>query len=334
MILIVGGAGYVGSALCKKLSTKHNITIVDSGFFGLDGIKSLANEKKVKIINKDAFALTKEELMGVKCIINISGLANDPMSEFNFDLNEKLNTKLPIHLAKLAKECGVEKYIFASTCSIYDFGTEDDSKDVLMDEESEVAPRKYYSISKRNAEIELLKLQDKKFDVIILRKATVYGYSPRMRYDLVVNSFTKDSVSVGKMFLHGGGEVWRPMIDIEDVAEIYLRLVESNLKGIYNAVGSNIRVSEIALRVKETLQEKGIKPELVCEYNIPLSSLRSYRVSGKKLIKDLKFEPQGNIQSAVRNILENIEKIKDFNNPCYYNIRWMEKYLQYWLQYY
>lgn len=335
MILVIGGAGYVGSVLCRKLATKHNLKIVDCGFFGLDSILNLENtNKKVKILSKDALSLTEEDLRGVECVINISGLANDPMAEFNYDLNKKLNTDLPVFAANLAKKCGVKKYIFASTCSIYDFGAEDESKDFLMTEDSPVQPRKYYSISKREAEKEILKLQDETFNVIVLRKATICGYSPRMRYDLVVSSFIKDAISVGKMFLHNGGEIWRPMIDVEDVSEIYLRLAESDLTGIYNAVGTNIRVSEIALRVKEALKEINVNPELVCNYDIPLSNIRSYRVSGKKLINDLNFTPKTTIQQSALNIIKNIDNIRDFNNPVYYNIKWMEKYLQHWLRYY
>ncbi|MDO8659942.1 MAG: SDR family oxidoreductase [Candidatus Parcubacteria bacterium] len=330
-VLVVGGAGYVGSVLCEKLiGYGHTVVVCDCGFFGFAGLTLI--EDKIKIMKKDAFLLNNTDMKNIECVINISGLSNDPTADFNSELNTKLNTELTYFLAKMSKTCGVKKFIFGSTCSIYDVGLDNEEKDILMSEESEVNPVRFYSLSKLAAERAILELQDKNFDVLCLRKATIFGYSPRMRYDLVVNTFIKDAIMHGKMFLHHGGEMWRPLININDVCEIYSRLVSENLNGIYNAVGFNIRVSEIALRIKESLRQLGVESDVFSDYKIVKSSLRSYRVSGEKLRKYLNFESSTTIQDSVVNIFSNIEKIKDFNNPVYYNIDWMKKNLQEWIK--
>jgi nucleoside-diphosphate-sugar epimerase len=331
MIVVIGGAGYVGSVLCRKLLHKgYDVTVVDPGFFGFEGLKDI--EDKIKIIKKDAFLLTAGELMQarVKCVINLAGLSNDPSADFNPGLNFKLNTELTDFTAEVCKGAGVSKYIFASSCSIYDFGLDDEKKDILVDENTDVNPTRYYSLSKFKAERALLEHADENFKPIILRKATIYGYSPRMRYDLVVNTFVKDAFSKGALNLHKGGEIWRPLIDIDDVCEIYTRLIECDKTGIFNAVGTNIRISEVALRTMTAINNN-IK--LNCDYGMSQTGIRNYRVDGSKLHDELGFKPSTSIQDSVKKIVENINKINDFNNPIYYNIEWIKRYLQHWLKY-
>jgi len=330
MIVVIGGAGYIGSVLCKKLVHKgYDVLVVDKGFYGFGGLKSI--ESKIKILKKDAFLLKEEELENVDCVINLAGMSNDPTADFNPDLNFRLNTDLTENTALKAKTAGVKKYIFASSCSIYDFGLDDESKDVLVDETAEVNPTRYYSLSKYKAENILRDLEDDNFKVLIIRKATVYGYSERMRYDLVVNKFVKDALQKGEMHLHMGGEIWRPLISVNDISDIYIKCIEGNQNGLYNAVGLNVRISEVALRVYSALKKTGLKTDLFCDYLFGQTGIRNYRVDGSKLKKDMGFEPKVSIQDSVAEILSNIEKINDFNNPVYCNIEWVEKYLQYWM---
>jgi nucleoside-diphosphate-sugar epimerase len=142
----------------------------------------------------------------------------------------------------------------------------------------------------------------------------------------------KDALKNNKMCLHMGGEIWRPLISVDDIAEIYVKCIESECNGIYNAVGCNIRISEVALRVYSALKEKCTIPELYCDYNFPQTGIRNYRVDGSKLKKALDFTPKMDIQNAVFEIMDNIDKINDFSNPVYYNIEWTKKYLQYWMK--
>ncbi|MEK6880524.1 MAG: SDR family oxidoreductase [Nanoarchaeota archaeon] len=331
-VTVLGGAGYIGSVLCRKLLEKHHeVTVVDKGFFGFEGLKEI--EKDIKIVKKDGFDLIVEDLKNYDCFINLSGLSNDPMADFDPDLNFKLNTDLTEFTAKLCKLVGI-KYLFASTASIYDFGTSDEKLDVIVDENVAVNPVKYYSLSKYNAEQKLLELTSEHFKPIIFRKATVCGYSPRMRYDLVVNTMVKDALKNNKLRLNAGGENWRPLIDVGDMCEIYSRCVDLDKTGIYNAVGYNIRVSELALRIYSVLlKEFGHNLDIECDYTFPKTEVRNYRVDGSKLWKEIDFKPQTGIQDSVKGILKNTDKINDFDNPIYYNITWVQRYLQHWLKY-
>lgn len=337
-IFVLGAAGYVGSVLCRKLlHDGHEVVAIDNGFFGFGGLDEIRYDHGMRVLEKDGFDLVQSDLECCDCFINLSGLSNDPMADFNPALNYKLNTDLTEYTAKLCKSiCDPVRmsYIFASTASIYDFGVADEKLDVVMDETSKVNPILHYSLSKYKAEQKLLDLADGNFNAIILRKATICGYSPRMRYDLVINTLVKDGLNDYVLRLNGGGENWRPLIDINDMCEIYSRCVNLDKTGIYNAVGYNIRVSELALRVMSELQLKmGAAISIESDYNFPKSKIRNYRVDGSKLWSEINFKPQISVQETVSGILNKISQIRDFGNPVYYNIRWVEKYLQHWLKY-
>lgn len=333
-VLVLGAAGYVGSVLCRKLlERRHRIIAVDKGFFGFGGIKDLEDNENVKIIKKDGFSLTAEDLIECDCFINLSGLSNDPMADFNPELNFKLNTELTEFTAKLCKSYAVEKYIFGSTASIYDFGLMDENQDIVMNESAPVNPVKFYSLSKYRAEQKLLDLTDKNFKPIILRKATICGYSPRMRYDLVVNTFIKDALKNKKIKLNGGGENWRPLIDVNDMCEIYCLCIDSEKTGIFNAVGYNMRVSELALRTVSALSRLGHECDIECDYSFPKSEIRNYRVDGSKLRNEINYKPPTSVEDTIKKIVEKIENNRDFNNPIYYNIDWTKQFLQHWIKY-
>src|SRR5262249_55307315 len=146
------------------------------------------------------------------------GLSNDPTAEYNPKANYEMNTAATEKLAQLCVEMGVKRYVFASSASIYDVGEGNDSKDVLLDETADVDPTAAYSRSKFEAERILLGMVSGDFCPVILRKGTIFGFSPRMRYDLVVNTFVSGALSKGHLTIHFGGEMWRPMVDIRDVA--------------------------------------------------------------------------------------------------------------------
>jgi nucleoside-diphosphate-sugar epimerase len=165
------------------------------------------------------------------------------------------------------------------------------------------------------------------FCPVILRKGTVYGFSPRMRYDLVVNTFVKSALLTGKMTLHYGGEMWRPLVDVRDVARAYivsLEAPEEKVKGeIFNVSFHNVRISELALRVRAALREIGRDAEIVPDYGY--HGVRSYRVSSAKIQRVLDFKPKVAIEESVKDMVKQIQKYgyTDYDNPRYYNIRWM-----------
>ena len=327
MILIVGGAGYVGSVLIKEMLARgYAVKVFDRMYYGDSGIRD--NLERIKLVEGDVRTMDDTVLDGVEAVINLSGLSNDPTAEYNPKANFDMNTRATERLANLCKAKGVKRFIFASSCSIYDVGIGNDEQDIVLDEEAEVNPKAAYSSSKYQAEKILLSLADKNFCPVILRKGTIFGFSPRMRYDLVVNTFLKDALSKGQITIHYGGEMWRPMVDVRDAARAYITCLEAEenkVKGqIFNVVYSNFRISELALRVVEALRGVNVESQLKPDYRY--QGVRSYRVSGKKIKRVLDFTPAVTVEEAVKDMVESIARYRftDFDNPRYYNIAWMK----------
>jgi nucleoside-diphosphate-sugar epimerase len=325
-ILLVGGAGYVGSVLASELLERgFAIKILDRLYYGEDGLRDIRD--RVELVVGDMRALPPDILEGVEVVINVGGLSNDPTAEFNPQANHEMNTVASIKLAEMCVSHGIRRYIFASSCAIYDHGVDEEERDVVQDEESEVFPKAAYSMSKRTAEEKLLSMASETFCPIVLRKGTIFGFSPRMRYDLVVNTFVKDALSKGYITLYYGGEMWRPLADVHDVARAYiacLRADEPKVKGeIFNVSSRNFRISELALRVREGLKEADIPCEIRVDYGY--RGVRSYRVSAKKIESVLGVRCIVSVEESVKSMVSKINEYgyTDFDNPKYYNIRWM-----------
>jgi len=323
---VVGGAGYVGAVLVQELLERgFAVRVLDRLYFGDRGLRGLKD--RLELVTGDMRAVEPCLFEDVDTVVNVGGLSNDPTAEYNPRANREMNTVASIQLAKTAKERGVRRYVYASSASIYDRGIADEDRDVVLDETAEVDPRAAYSSSKHAAERELLPMASADFCVVVLRKGTVFGFSPRMRYDLVVNTFVKDALSHGVINLHYGGEMWRPLVDVRDAARAYVAVVQADAAKVngelFNVVYRNFRISELALRVRETLRELGVAAELRPQY--AYAAVRNYRVSGAKIERVLGFRPTVTVEESVRTMVEQIRAggYTDFDNPTYYNIRWM-----------
>lgn len=325
-VLITGGGGYIGVVLAEELLERgYTVKILDTFYWGFNPIKHIKD--KVEIVQADIRDIGPEVLKGVSAVIHQAGLSNDPMAEFNPEANYEINTIATKKFALLCKENGIKRFTFASSASIYDKGLL--AEDVLQDENSQVAPKAAYSLSKFNAEKELKKLADKNFCPIIFRQGTVYGFSPRMRYDLVVNTMLKTALMTNKLIVFCGGEQWRPLIDVRDVARAHILAIEAPEEKvcgeIFNLVYKNYRVLELAHWVRKALRElKGINPEIEVDYS--LRKDRSYRISGEKIKKVLNWEPKISVEESLKDIIRKIEEYgyTDYMNPRYYNIEWMK----------
>lgn len=325
-ILLVGGAGYVGSVLAEELLARgYAVRILDRLYFGENGLRDIRD--RVDLVRGDMRTTGAEILDGVDAVVNVGGLSNDPTAEYNPKANHEMNTVATRKLAELCKQAGVRRYVFASTCSIYDRGVGTDHKDVLQDEASDVNPRAAYSSSKRQGELHLLSMADENFCPVILRKGTIFGFSPRMRYDLVVNTFVKVAMSGGVLSLHYGGEMWRPLVDVRDAARAYIACIDADeelVRGeIFNVCFQNLRISELALRVQAALRPLGVNVQIRPDYGY--KGVRSYRVSAKKIERVLGVRPVVTIEESVADMVEKIKAYgyTDFDNPRYYNINWM-----------
>jgi nucleoside-diphosphate-sugar epimerase len=324
---VIGGAGYIGAVLVEELLKRgYAVKVFDRLLYGDLGLRHVRD--RIELVTGDMRAPDAELMEGVQAVINLGGLSNDPTAEYNPRANYEMNTLATVQLAKAAKAAGVARFVFASSCSIYDQGVEDPEADLILDESSPVNPRAAYSRSKFEAEQRLLPMADQDFCPVILRKGTVYGWSPRMRCDLVVNTFLKDALTRGRITIHYGGEMWRPLVDVRDVARAYIASIEADenkVRGqIFNVIYRNMRISELALRVHETLLQEGVDVKIVPDYGY--EGVRNYRVSARKIEQTLGFRAVVSIEESVANCLEKLQAAADFelDHPRHYNIRWLK----------
>lgn len=325
MILVTGGSGYIGSVAVRELlNNGFAVRVVDKFLFGDDGLEEVKN--RIECIQGDLCKFDSAWLEDVEGVIHLAGLSNDPMAEFNPEANRRLNTEATAILGEHCKRRKIKRFIFASSCSIYDRGLL--AEDILQDEESPVEPRAAYAVSKYQAERELLKLAGPDFCPTILRQGTVYGWSPRMRYDLVVNTFVKSAFEKGVLIVHCGGEMWRPLIDVNDIAHAYIACLQADMKSVANQIFNlsykNYRILELAHWVRKVFREKGIDVDIQVEYGSTKG--RSYRVDTRKIEREIGFRPQISVEEAVQTMVDKIQNgiHADFNNPRYYNIQWVE----------
>jgi nucleoside-diphosphate-sugar epimerase len=313
-LLIAGGAGYLGSVLIPRLLERgYKVDVVDLFWFGNH------LPRPVGTINKDIFHLTTEDIEPYDQVIFLAGLSNDPMAEFSPSKNFVFNAAAPAYLAYIAKNAGVKRYIYASSCSIYGY-----TENELYDETRPVSSSYPYGISKLQGEQAVTQLQDENFSVISLRKGTISGYSPRMRLDLIINTMFRSAVRDRDITINNPS-IWRPILSIDDAATAYIRAIEANPKisGVFNIASGNYTVGEVADLVKNAVEERmGTRVNLVIKH---IQDFRNYKVSFEKAANVLSFHPTGDVKSIVNNLIDNMEKFQDWDNPFYSNIQTFRK---------
>jgi nucleoside-diphosphate-sugar epimerase len=326
-ILVTGGAGYIGCILVPELlNAGYQVRVFDVMFYGDAGLKPVRD--RIEVVEGDIRNVPANLLDGVTAIINLAGLSTEPAAEYRPEANQEINFKAAVELATLAKGSGIQRFIQASSGSIYDVGAGHSEKDILHTEDSPVEPFRIYSITKREAEKRILALAGEGFTPVVLRKGSVYGYSPRMRFDLVVNAFTLNALQTGKLDLHNGGEMWRPLLSIQDAAAAYQLMLEApseKVSGeIFNITNGNYRISELALRVQHKLAEMNIRCELRPDY--AYRNLRSCQASGTKIASRLGFIPKVTVEQTVQDLVNKIRggAFHDPNDPAFHNIRWLD----------
>jgi nucleoside-diphosphate-sugar epimerase len=321
-ILVTGGYGYIGSRLVPALlNAGHKVRVLDKLLFGDEGLGSCRD--RIEVVVDDIRTVGPEVCDGMDAVIHLAGLSNDPTAEYNPEANKSINAEGTVRIARLARERGVRRFIFASSCSIY-YTLHPDGK--VKTEESPVEPQAPYSWSKRQAELGLLELADRKFCPLALRKGTVYGQAPRMRYDLVINAFTRDAFAKRRLTIHAGGRMWRPMLHIDDAVDAYLLALNAPDHLVHgralNVLSDNYEVIKLAHEVRRTLEgHKGIRLDLDIQQ---VGVSRSYRVDGTRFRDGIGFEPKHSMASAVDEMWDHLETGVDFEDPIYYNIRWLE----------
>jgi nucleoside-diphosphate-sugar epimerase len=278
-------------------SAGHQLTGLDSNIFERctfgEGIVPIPS------IRKDVRDVTAKDLEGFDAVIHLAGLSNDPLGDLNPNLTYEINHLASVRLAQLAKQAGVQRFIFSSSCSNYGAGGED-----LLTEESAFNPVTPYGESKVRVEQDVAKLASDRFSPTFLRNATAFGVSPRLRFDLVLNNLVAWAFSTGRVFIKSDGTPWRPIVHIEDISRAFLSVLEAPANLIHNEafnVGrneDNYRVRELAEIVKHTV------PGTEIEYAADAGpDKRCYRVDCSKIQRTLpSFQPVWNAQKGAEEL--------------------------------
>ena len=318
-IFITGGAGYVGSALVPRLLTEgYKVTVLDLMIYGQNVIKPHKNLKIIKGDIRDQ-NLIKKNVVNTDAVIHLACISNDPSFELNKKLGQDINFKAFEPLVKISKESGIKRFIFASSSSVYGI-----KKEKNVNEEMKLEPLTDYSKFKAECEKVLKKYQSSDFTTVTIRPATVCGFAPRQRLDLVVNILTNLAFHKRSITVFGGNQL-RPNIHIDDMVEAYLLLLKTPNNKIagktFNAGYENFSVEKLSLDVKSVI---GDDVKLVFSKT---DDNRSYHISSEKIRNELGFVPKKNIRDAAQDLKNAFEKKvleNTLENEIYFNIKRMK----------
>ena len=318
-IFITGGAGYVGSALVPRLLTEgYKVTVLDLMIYGQNVIKPHKNLKIIKGDIRDQ-NLIKKNVVNTDAVIHLACISNDPSFELNPTLGKSINLDAFEPLVKISKESCIKRFIFASSSSVYGI-----KKEKNVNEEMKLEPLTDYSKFKAECEKVLKKYQSSDFTTVTIRPATVCGFAPRQRLDLVVNILTNLAYHKRSITVFGGNQL-RPNIHIDDMVEAYLLLLKTPNNKIagktFNAGYENFSVEKLSLDVKSVI---GDDVKLVFSKT---DDNRSYHISSEKIRNELGFVPKKNIRDAAQDLKNAFEKKvleNTLENEIYFNIKRMK----------
>jgi nucleoside-diphosphate-sugar epimerase len=309
-ILLAGGAGYIGSLLAPQLKEEgYEVDVIDLLWFGN------FLPKDIPVTKRDIYSLQVEDLKGYDQIVFLGGLSNDPMAEYCPAKNFVYNSAMPAYLAYQARLAGVRRLVYASSCSVYGY-----TVNQLYDEDSPVSSTAPYGISKLQGERGVIQAVTDKFSVICLRKGTVCGWSPRMRFDLIVNTMYKSAMQTGVITVNNPS-IWRPLLDIRDAVSAYKRAIQADysISGVFNAASENTTVGQVADMVRDEMSLlTGKKIRINIHHK---EDYRNYKVTSERAKTILGFQPRYTMLDTVRNVHEHRDRYGDFDNPIYSNIR-------------
>jgi nucleoside-diphosphate-sugar epimerase len=311
-VMIVGGAGYVGTSLSAELyRRKHDVTVVDLMWFG----NHLIDPLKPKAMVRDAFDLTQKDMEGFDAVVFVAGLSNDPMADYSPSKNFISNSASPSYISYIAKKAGVKRMVYASSCSVYGYAV-----DEFYDESGPTVAVFPYGISKLQGEKSVMQMADDDFSVIALRKGTISGVSPRMRFDLVVNAMFKSAMTTGTITVNNP-EIWRPILSMSDCVSAYTLSVEANheVSGVFNIASGNHKVGEIASLVKAKIDSMLGTDIKIVTNNV--KDVRNYKVTYQKASEVLGYNPACDVGCITAGLVESRNLFGNMDDPMYHNIK-------------
>jgi len=322
-VLVTGGAGYVGAVLVPKLlKIGYRVKVFDWFLYDKNVFKEYRSNSQLEEIHGD-IRDTKQvsnALRGVDAVVHLACISNDPSFELDPALGKSINYDATKQLVDLSLHAGVKRFVYASSSSVYGV-----KKEREVTEELPLTPLTDYSKYKVLCEEYIVSKKSEGMTTLILRPATVCGYSPRMRFDLTVNMLTLQALVNKKITVYGGRQL-RPNIHIKDMVEAYLQSLSFPARLIhgktYNVGYENYSVLEIARMIKRTLGDSSISIDVS-----PTNDLRSYKITSKKIEQELGFAPAHTIEDAVLDIKRAFNHGKfqsPLRNPSYYNIKMMQ----------
>jgi nucleoside-diphosphate-sugar epimerase len=319
-ILVTGHNGYIGTVLVPMLhAAGHEVTGLDSDLYARCTFGS--NMPSVPELKKDIRDIEASDLEGFDAVMHLAALSNDPLGNLNPTLTYEINHKASVQLARFAKQAGVPRFLFSSSCSTYGAAGEE-----MLTEEADFNPVTPYGESKVFVERDLAELADDDFSPTYLRNATAYGVSPRLRFDIVLNNLVAWAYSTGSVLIKSDGTPWRPIVHIEDISRAFIAVLNAPRDLVHNQafnVGrndQNYRISELAEIVRETV------PGCRIEYAQDGSpDKRTYRVDFSKIMKILpEFKPQWDARKGAQELYETYQKaglkLDEFEGPKYKRI--------------
>ena len=317
-VLVTGHEGYIGAVMVPMLlSAGHQFTGVDIGYYR--NPEAETGSSQFVSIQKDVRELEVADLSGFDAVIHLAALSNDPLGNLQPEWTDQINHLASVRLAEVAKQAGVKRFLFSSSCSVYGVAT----PRALADEHAPLKPLTAYAKSKVDTEKDVAQLADEDFSPVFLRNATAYGWSPRFRVDLVLNNLAGTAHTTGEILILSDGTPWRPIVHVEDISRAFLAMLAAPIEKIHNQVinvgvaDQNYQISDLASTVQKSFS--GCKVTYA-EGGGP--DPRSYRVDFSRLHRNFPdYHPTWNAELGSQELKEAYQSVgfkqEDMASPRY-----------------